>query len=93
MALPSDRRAKESGALERDLPSGVVQNSQNGWEEMPTVSGSKSSRMSLSCSSQDSYPTTRLARVDHHVRRTAAPPDQPGPKGRRRCAPTFLLEI
>ena len=56
-AAPPAERAKKSGACEHDLPSGVVHNSQNGWAAMPTTSGSKSSSISQSRSSHDSYPT------------------------------------
>jgi hypothetical protein len=41
-ADPSPRRKKKSGACERDLPSPVIHNSQNGCEAIATTAGSKS---------------------------------------------------
>lgn len=63
--VPSVRRAKKSGACLRS-PRSPDHNSQNGWAENPTISGSKSSSIATSRSTHDSYPTCSPVVADHH---------------------------
>lgn len=64
--LPSARRAKKSGACRRSRPSSSCQCSQNGWEAIPVMSGSKSIAITWSRSSHDSKPTWSPVVDDHH---------------------------
>jgi hypothetical protein len=54
---PSASLARKSGACRWVAPSASVQCSQNGWEDTPATSGSKSSSIRCYRSGQDSNPT------------------------------------